>query len=92
MVGGVTIRLQTPECTKEAPAAEISFEQQMLVALQELSGKSFSLHDALKSQFAKNAALGAAKTMSISGSIQVKPKVDAPAAPVNVTATAAKKD
>ena len=65
----------------------------MLLALQELSGKSMSLYDALRMQFTKNAALGAAKTMSVSGNIQIKPRVgDAPAAPVAapVVAPAAK--
>jgi len=48
----------------------------MLLSLSDLSQKSLSLYSALDSQFKKNAALGAAKTMSVSGSIQIKPKVD----------------
>ena len=50
-VGGITLRLATPECEKKP---EISFEQQMLLALEELSGKSMDLYNALKLQFAKN--------------------------------------
>ena len=45
VVGGVTVRLNTPECAGEAP---VPFENQMLTALQELSGKSMDLYEALK--------------------------------------------
>ena len=75
---GVVIRLQTPECQQKAAAVEpqLSFEQQMLLALQELSGKSMELYDALKIQFTKNQKLAEAKTMSISGTIAVTPKIE----------------
>lgn len=58
-VGGVTLRLDTPECAGVAEPAkpEIPFDQQMLLALQELSGKSMTLYEALKAQFAKSNAL-----------------------------------
>jgi hypothetical protein len=72
-VGGVTLRLSTPECEQKP---EVSFEQQMLLALQELSGKSMDLYDALKLQFAKNQKLAAGKRMNISGSVVIKPKID----------------
>ena len=48
----------------------------MLLALQELSGKSMDLYDALKLQFAKNQKLAAGKRMNISGSVVIKPKID----------------
>ena len=54
-VGGVTMRLKTPECEKPKP--QIPFDAQMLLALQELSGKSMTLYDALKAQFGKSAEL-----------------------------------
>lgn len=73
VVGGVTIRLNTPECAGEAP---VPFENQMLTALQELSGKSMDLYEALKVQFAKNARLAAGKTMKVDGLVTIKPKVD----------------
>ena len=47
-VGGVTLRLSTPECQKEEKKPQIPFDQQMLLALSELSGKSMTLYDALK--------------------------------------------
>ena len=56
-VNGVTLRLSTPECTQEPAKAEVPFDQQMLLALQELSGKSMTLYEALKAQFAKSNAL-----------------------------------
>ena len=56
-VGGVTIRLSTPECSVEPTKAEVPFDQQMLLALQELSGKSMTLYEALKAQFARSAQL-----------------------------------
>ena len=73
VVGGVTVRLNTPECAGEAP---VPFENQMLTALQELSGKSMDLYEALKVQFAKNARLAAGKTMKVDGLVTIKPKVD----------------
>ena len=39
------------------PKPKLPFDQQMLLALQELSGKSMTLYDALKAQFAKSSAL-----------------------------------
>ena len=48
----------------------------MLLALQDLSGKSMDLYDALKLQFAKNAKLSAGTPMAISGQVIVKPKID----------------
>ena len=38
----------------EKPKPQLPFDQQMLLALQELSGKSMTLYEALKSQFAKS--------------------------------------
>jgi hypothetical protein len=70
-VGGITLRLQTPEC-QEKP--EISFEQQMLLALEELSGKSMDLYKALKLQFTKNQKLAAGKRMKVIGDVVIKPK------------------
>ena len=88
-VGGVTIRLSTPECQKEDPKPEVSFEQQMLAALSELSGKSMDLYEALKLQFAKNQKLAAGKRMDVSGSFIIKPKIDGttPAPTPSVTVT-----
>ena len=48
----------------------------MLLALQELTGKSQDLYEALRLQFAKNAKLAAAKTMTVSGQLSFKPKID----------------
>ena len=53
-VGGVTLRLSTPECQQEAPKPEVPFEHLMLGALDELTGKSMDLYEALKMQFGKN--------------------------------------
>ena len=41
-------------CGCEKPKPALPFDQQMLLALQELSGKSMTLYEALKSQFAKS--------------------------------------
>ena len=76
-VGGITLRLPTPECQKK-PNANIPFDQQMLLALQELSGKSMTLYDALKAQFSKSAQLQNSKTMSVSGKISFEPAGDGP--------------
>jgi hypothetical protein len=79
-INGVLVRLNTPECI-EVP--KVTFEQQMLLALQELTGKSQDLYEALRLQFAKNAKLSAAKTMTVSGSLSFKPKIDdTPIAPI----------
>ena len=76
-VNGVTLKLQTPECTqKTAEEPKVNFENQMLLALQDLSGKSMDLYDALKLQFAKNAKLSEGTPMAISGQVVVKPKID----------------
>ena len=48
----------------------------MLTALQELSGKSLDLYDALKVQFAKNERLAAGKTFRVHGLVTIKPKVE----------------
>ena len=49
----VIMRLSKAEdCEKPKP--KLPFDQQMLLALQELSGKSMTLYEALKSQFAKS--------------------------------------
>ena len=39
-----------PKCCSEQKPS-VPFDQQMLAALQELNGKSMTLHDALKAQF-----------------------------------------
>ena len=76
-VNGVTLKLQTPECQqKTAEEPKVNFENQMLLALQDLSGKSMDLYDALKLQFAKNAKLSEGTPMAISGQVIVKPKID----------------
>ena len=50
----------------------------MLLALQELNGKSMTLHDALKAQFAKSGKLQNSKTMSVTGNIKFEPAGDCP--------------
>ena len=50
----------------------------MLLALQELNGKSMTLHDALKAQFAKSGKLQNSKTMSVTGNIKFEPAGDGP--------------
>ena len=50
----------------------------MLLALQELNGKSMTLHDALKAQFQKSGKLQNSKTMSVSGNIKFEPAGDGP--------------
>ena len=50
----------------------------MLLALQELSGKSMTLYEALKAQFAKSTALQNSKTMVISGGLKFTPAGDGP--------------
>lgn len=62
----------------EKPKPQLPFDQQMLLALQELSGKSMTLYEALKSQFAKSQKLQNSKTMSISGNIKFSPAGDGP--------------
>ena len=62
----------------EKPKPQLPFDQQMLLALQELSGKSMTLYEALKSQFAKSQQLQNSKTMSISGDIKFSPAGDGP--------------
>lgn len=52
----------------------------MLSALDELSKKAIDLSDALKMQFKKSEALGASKTLSVSGNLAFTPVV--PADPV----------
>lgn len=83
MVGGVVIRLQTPECQKkEAPKCPPpTFEAAMLSALDELSKKAVDLGDALKMQFAKSQQLASSKTLSISGNLAFTPVVPAEPAP-----------
>lgn len=83
MVGGVVIRLQTPECQKkEAPKCPPpTFEQAMLSALDELSKKAVDLGDALKMQFAKSQQLASSKTLSVSGNLAFTPVVPAEPAP-----------
>ena len=51
----------------------------MLLALQELSGKSMTLYDALKAQFAKSSALQNSKSMEVCGKICFDPIGDGPA-------------
>ena len=73
--GGVTIRLNTPECAGEAAEP---FENQMLKSLQDLSGKSMDLYEALKVLFAKNARLAAGTTYAVKAddSMTIKPFVE----------------
>jgi hypothetical protein len=75
-VGGITLRLPTADCEKPKP--EIPFDQQMLLALQELSGKSMTLYEALKTQFSQSAKLQNSKTMSVTGKISFEPAGDGP--------------
>ena len=70
--GGVTLRLQDNKCC-EKPC--VPFEDQMLSALQELSGKSKDLYEALKLQFAKNQKLAAGKRMAVNGEVIIRPKL-----------------
>ena len=77
-VGGVTIRLSTPECTAEEAKAEkkgddVSVENQMLKSLGDLSGKSMDLQEALKLQFAKTNKLMSTTNVTVSGKIELKP-------------------
>ena len=60
------------------PKQQLPFDQQMLLALQELNGKSMTLHDALKAQFAKSGKLQNSKTMSVTGNIKFEPAGDGP--------------
>ena len=50
----------------------------MLLALQELSGKSMTLYEALKAQFARSNALQNSKTMTMSGNLKFTPAGDGP--------------
>ena len=77
-VGGVTIRLSTPECTAEEAKEEkkgddVSVENQMLKSLGDLSGKSMDLQEALKLQFAKTNKLMSTTNVTVSGKIELKP-------------------
>ena len=60
------------------PKPKLPFDQQMLLALQELSGKSMTLYDALKAQFAKSSALQNSKSMEVCGKICFDPVGDGP--------------
>ena len=77
-VGGITLRLSTPECQKQEEKPEVPFDQQMLLALQELSGKSMTLYEALKAQFARSTQLKNSKTMVMSGNLKFTPAGDGP--------------
>lgn len=47
----------------------------MLGALQELSGKSKDLYEALKLQFSKNQKLASGKRMAVNGEVIIRPKL-----------------
>lgn len=71
--GGVTLSLKgDKKCCEKAC---VPFEDQMLSALQELSGKSKDLYDALKLQFAKNQKMAAGKKMAVNGEVIIRPKL-----------------
>ena len=69
----VTLRLQGDKKCCEKPC--VPFEDQMLSALQELSGKSKDLYEALKLQFSKNQKLAAGKRMAVNGEVIIRPKL-----------------
>lgn len=48
----------------------------MLLALEELGGKSMDLYKALKLQFTKNQKLAAGKRMKVTGDVIIKPKLE----------------
>ena len=58
----------------------------MLQALQEQANKSKSLHDALAKSFSANGKLLEGKTMDVTGTIQIRPKVDGLASVPTVSA------
>merc|ERR1712156_1355764 len=53
-------------------------DQLIMQAVGELGGKATELNEALKLAFARNARLAATRTMAVSGSISLTPKIEEP--------------
>ena len=73
VVNGTVVRLNIPECQPKANP-----DQLIMQAVGELGGKATELNEALKLAFARNARLAATRTMAVSGSISLTPKIEEP--------------
>ena len=73
IVNGAVVRLNIPECQPKANP-----DQLIMQAVGELGGKATELNEALKLAFARNARLAATRTMAVSGSISLTPKIEEP--------------
>ena len=73
IVNGTVVRLNIPECQPKPNP-----DQLIMQAVGELGGKATELNEALKLAFARNARLAATRTMAVSGSISLTPKIEEP--------------
>merc|ERR1712117_554770 len=73
VVNGTVVRLNIPECQPKPNP-----DQLIMQAVGELGGKATELNEALKLAFARNARLAATRTMAVSGSISLTPKIEEP--------------
>ena len=73
VVNGMVVRLNIPECQPKPNP-----DQLIMQAVGELGGKATELNEALKLAFARNARLAATRTMAVSGSISLTPKIEEP--------------
>ena len=73
MINGNIVRLNIPECQPKPNP-----DQLIMQAVGELGGKATELNEALKLAFARNARLDATRTMAVSGSISLTPKIEEP--------------
>mmetsp|Transcript_9243 Transcript_9243/g.11246 ORF Transcript_9243/g.11246 Transcript_9243/m.11246 type:complete len:160 (-) Transcript_9243:262-741(-) len=73
VVNGMVVRLNIPECQPKPNP-----DQLIMQAVGELGGKATELNEALRLAFARNARLAATRTMAVTGSISLTPKIEEP--------------